>query len=801
MKQWWSYLLLLMISSPVLAQQPDTAIWKHARWIAYENIHDTAIIVPLVHGNGKKAWGPRKDILPLFRREFTVSKPLRHATAFVSGLGQYELTINGVKTGDNFLEPGWTDYRKASLYVTYDVTRQIGQGNNAIGMMLGNGFYYIPGQRYRKMTGGFGFPKMILRLQLEYADGSTEDIVSDENWKTTPSPIYFSSIYGGEDYDATLEQQGWDMPGFDARQWKRALVATPVPLVAQVGPSIHWAARWSNPRSWTSGKTTVYDFRQNTAGIPLISVWGNKGDTVRIRPAELINPDSTVYQQASGSPYYLTYILKGSTKDKPETWHPRFTYYGQRYMQVECIPVISGKLAPVVAEIINQSVTSAGPKIGSFRCSNELFNKTDSLIDHAITSNTVSVFTDCPHREKLGWLEQTYLMGPSVAYNYDVAAHNRKTVFDMQQAQYQDGKVPEIAPEFTQFTPPFDESPEWGSASVIVPWNNYRWYGDKATLAASYEMMQGYVAYLQGRSINNIISHGLGDWFDIGPERPGVSQMTKMGITATATYYYDLTIMVKVATLLKKKQDAAKYARQAVQVKAAFNKAFFDPVRLKYDSASQTANAMALYMDLVPAGKRNAVLNALITDIRTRNNALTAGDIGYRYVLQALQQSDKNDVIFDMNSRDDVPGYGFQIKHGATALTESWQAYEFVSNNHFMLGHLMEWFYAGVAGIQQSEESAGFRHIVIKPSPVGDLKWATCNYGSPSGTIVSNWEKTADAFNLTVEIPFGADAMICIPVKPGTTVTKNGERLKKVVVKNGRTLIPVSSGKYVFTVQ
>lgn len=780
-----------------LLQEAD---WKGAKWIAYENIPDSAVIVPHVHLNGKKAWGPRRDVLPMFRREFTVRKPLKAAVAFVSGLGQFEMSINGVKTGDAFLEPGWTDYRRAAQYVTYEVTQQLKPGANAIGILLGNGFYYIPGERYRKMTGGYGYPKMILRLQLQYTDGTSEDVVTDERWQTAASPLYFSGIYGGEDYDAQREQEGWNRPGFPADGWKSALPTTPAPLVAQINTPVRKTTRYEVQKSWQLHDTTVYDFGQNTAAVPSIVVWGNKGDTVRLFPGELVNADGAVNQKATGAPYILTYVLKGSTAAAPETWQPRFTYYGYRYIQVVRIPKEAGAKRPALVKISNEAISAAGSRSGSFSCSNELFNKIYQLIDHAITSNTVSVFTDCPHREKLGWLEQTYLMGPSVSYNYHIAPHYRKAIFDMQHAQYPDGKIPEIVPEFTRFTPPFDESPEWGSAAVIVPWNNYRWYGDLRTLEESYPMMQQYVAYLQGRSKGHIVSHGLGDWFDIGPQRSGFSQMTKMGITATATYYYDLSIMARVAALLHKSADAARYRQLAAQVKAAFNKSFFDPQRMQYDTASQTANAMALYMDLAPADKRAAVLNALVTDIRTRNNALTAGDIGYRYVLQALQAGDRNDVVFDMNSRDDVPGYGFQIRHGATALTESWQAYEFVSNNHFMLGHLMEWFYSGLAGIQQAAHSAGFRHIVIKPAPVGDISWVKCNYASAAGLIRVEWKKSAEAFELNVEIPPNTQATICLPAKAGAVVKQNGRRLSKAAIQNGRIAVPVGSGKYLFTV-
>lgn len=354
----------------------------------------------------------------------------------------------------------------------------------------------------------------------------------------------------------------------------------------------------------------------------------------------------------------------------------------------------------------------------------------------------------------------------------------------MMNAQHEDGLIPEISPEFTKFTPPFDESPEWGSAAIILPWYNYQWYGDKQTLLEAYNMMKGYISYLKSKAKDNILSHGLGDWYDIGPNRPGVSQMTKMGITGTATYYYDLTIMMKVAKLLNKISDAKAFEQMAGEVKRSFNQHFFDKQNLKYDSASQAANAMALFMDLVEPQYKNAVVEALIKDIRSRNNALTAGDIGYRYVLRALEDAGRSDVIFDMNNRDDVPGYGYQLKHGATALTESWQAYPSVSNNHFMLGHLMEWFYGGLCGIKQANDGVAYNKIEIRPQPVGDITNAEASFHCPYGWIKSKWTKTGNSFELNVTIPANTTATIYLPkndkyIQP----LKVGSGIYKYVVK------------------
>ncbi len=738
--------------------------WKDAVWIGYDVLPDTLIIVPHIHGNGKKALGKRPDILPLLRKEFTVSKKVKDATMFICGLGQFELSINGQKTGDHFLDPGWTKYDKHALYVPFDVTQQLQPGNNAIGVMLGNGFYYIPSERYRKMTGAYGYPKMICRLVIQYTDGSEENIVSDASWKTAPGPIIFSSIYGGEDYDATKEQPGWDKPNFEDTSWQTAVITIgPPELNAQTAEPVKVMAELlAIHETKIRDSVWVYDCNQNMSGIPQITVEGKRGDTIKIIPAELLNDDGTANQKGSGSPHYYLYVLKGSGK---ETWRPRFTYYGYRYLQVENATAIKeeSNLLPFVHDIKFLHTSNAAERVGRFQSSNELFALTNNLIDWSIKSNMASVFTDCPHREKLGWLEEAHLVGSSVRYNYDIAALCKKVIRDMQMSQTPEGLVPEIAPEFVQFTEPFRDSPEWGSNCILLPWYMYEWYGDKQVLEESYPMMQRYIKYLQTKDSAGLLKQGLGDWYDIGPNRPGLSQNTPQGLTATAFYYYDLNMMSRIANLLGKRQDKYSYYLKSALVKVAFNQKFFNHAAKQYGTGSQTANAIAVYMELVNPKDKAAVIANIVKDIRNRNNALTAGDIGYRYLLRVLDDAGRSDMIFDMNNRSDVPGYGYQLAKGATALTESWQALPSVSNNHFMLGHILEWFYSGLGGIRQAPDDVGFRNIEIRPQPVGNVTSAKASYLSPYGEIKSAWINTGNTFKLEVTIPPNTKAAIYLP--------------------------------------
>ncbi|PWK27633.1 alpha-L-rhamnosidase-like protein [Arcicella aurantiaca] len=779
--------------------------WKGASWIAFEKLEDSLInALPNDNIKDKHLYN---NILPMFRKDFLTKKTIEKATMFISGLGHFELSLNGKKVGDHFLDAGWTKYDKQALYVSFDLTKELQKGKNTLGVMLGNGFYYIPAVkgRYRKLKVQYGYPKMICRLKIQYKDGSSEDILSDTSWKTAPSPTTFSSIYGGEDYNANLEQTDWNSPNFDDKTWKNALVVDGVPkLNSQMAAPLKVMETFSPTKQNTlSSGDLVFDLGQNFSGIINIKVQGNKGDSVKIYPAELLNADGSTNQKASGSPYFFTYILRGNGI---EEWTPKFTYYGFRYLQVKGAVFNDNsnlKSKPNLLSIKGLHTRNSAETIGDFTCSNELFNKTNTLIDWAIKSNMVSVFTDCPHREKLGWLEELHLVGASVRFGYDVQNLFKKSVSDMNYSQLPNGLIPEISPEYVKFdygNGMFRDSPEWGSSSIIVPWYLYQWYGETQILEDAYPMMKKYIDYLGTKAQKNILSQGLGDWFDLGPNRPGVSQLTPMGVTGTAIYYYDLQIMEKIALLLHKKTEAESYRILAMEVKKSFNETFFNKETKHYATGSQTANAMAIYMNLVEPTHKKDVLENLIKDIKSRNNALTAGDIGYRYVLRVLEDEGRSDVIFEMNNRSDVAGYGYQIAQGATALTESWQALPTVSNNHFMLGHIMEWFYSGLAGIKQDESATAFKKIIIKPQVVGDVTFAKANYLSPYGKIVSDWTKKGDHFSLKVEIPANTTATIYLPTTTKSKVLVNGEIVKKSNFQEDKTLLNIGSGEYLFEV-
>ena len=772
----------------------------------YEGLTDNV----LVNAVEPKHTGPQSLLL---RREFAVPSQIKRAVVHVSGLGQYEMTINGSKVGNDLLTPGWTDYRNTILYNTYDVTAQIKQGGNAIGLLLGNGMYSVEKHkgRYIKFEGWLGSKKVIAQLEIEYTDGKRDIIATDEKWTTHDGPITFSNVYGGEDFDARLVQKGWDRADFSGEQWANAVPAKSpggkLQGISVANPPIRTFETFK-PISSTQIKpgVTVYDMGQNASVMPRITVKGPAGSSVKITPGENLHADGTVNQHSGGGPSYWLYTLSGNGS---ESYFSKFFYRGSRYQQVELIPAKGTSELPVVEQIESVMVHADVPVIGTFETSNDLFNRIWALVRWAQRSNTFSVLTDCPHREKLGWLEEDHLNGPSLRYNFDMSGLFAKAMNDMADAQQPNGFVPNIAPEYVKFggnndLNPFRNSPEWGSAFILVAWQQYLFNGDVALLRKHYDAMTRYVAYLDTKAKDHILDFGLGDWYDIGPKPPGKSQLTPIALTATAIYYEDVTVLAKTAKMLGKEDDEKKYTQQAREIRQAFNAKFFDEKTRTYASNSQTSNAMPLVLDIVAPEHRQAVVDAIVKDIRDRGNALTAGDVGYRYLLRALADNGRSDVIYDMNNQSERPGYGMQLARGATSLAEAWDANPASSLNHFMLGQINEWFFHDLAGIQPDPTSPGFNKFIIKPAIVGDLKWVKCTYNSVRGMIAVDWKHDETGVTINVTVPPNTSAIVYVPAGKSKVTTINGKVAAQVLSAkaigsiDNCSVFEVGSGSYTF---
>ncbi len=745
----------------------------------------------------------------LLRRELAVRPGLARALAYVCGLGYYEMTLNGRRVGEDLLTPGWTKYDKTCLYDTYDVTPFLAPGRNAAGILLGNGFFNVKAGRYTKYKGSFGPIRAIGLLRLEYADGSVDYCGTDDSWKTHAGPITFSCIYGGEDFDARLVQArlrtgpaSTTRIGRGSGQYDRGRAAC-LRGTSAAAPPIR-AFETLKPVSIRAlgPSRSVYDLGQNAPIMLRLAVRGPAGSSVRVTPAELLNADGTVDRRSSGGgECYWQYTLAGRGE---ELYQSKFFYHGSRYLQAEFRPAAPGGPLPEIISLEGIVVHSSSAPVGDFACSNDLFNKIRTLVRWAQRANMMSLLTDCPHRERLGWLEQYHLNGPSLRYEWDLARLFAKGMTDMADSQLANGLVPDIAPEYTVFSGGFRDSPEWGAAYVIVPWQQYLWTGDIELLRRHFDGMKRYVEYLASKADGHILSHGLGDWYDIGPKPPGYAQLTPIALTATAFYYQDARILADAAALIGRADEAKDYGKQAADIRDAFNRKFLDARTGVYATGAQAAQAIPLVMGLVPEESRAAAAEALVKDVRSRGNALTAGDVGFRYLLRALADAGRSDVIFDMNAQSDKPGYGYQLKKGATSLTEAWDAGPESSQNHFMLGHIMEWFYGDLAGIRGSIDGPGFKKIIIQPSPVGDLRWARGSLETVRGRIESDWKIEGGTFFLKIIIPANTTARVHVPVAPGGAVLEGGrtaeksKAIKAIGLINGRSVFEIGSGRYVF---
>ncbi len=752
----------------------------------------------------------------LLRREFSVKPGLKRALAFVSGVGIYELGFNGKKAGEDLLAPGWTNFDETILYRTEDVTALLAEGANAATMELGNGMYHVVRRnRFAKFTGSFGPLRAVLHLRLEYADGSTEVVGTDETWSTDPGPVTFNGIFSGEDHDARKEPKGWREAGFDDSAWPKAVAVNRPAFVLKAHSRDSEPLRVIETRKPVSVRelkpgVTLYDFGQNTSFMPRIRVSGPAGSTVKMTPGEVVNEDGTIDRGTMGGAHRgSAWWQYTKATDGEETWFPKFYYVGSRYLYTEFIPAKDGGEQPKLESVEMAIVHANAEPLGRFETSNTLFNRIRDLVRWAQRSNMVSVLTDCPHREKLGWIEQFHLNGPSIRYEFDTARIFTKAMWDMAEAQTEEGLIPNIAPEYTKFKNAFRNAAEWGAAFILVPWQQYQFTGDTELLRAHYGRMQRYFAFLESRTKDGLLHDGLGDWYDLDINKKGRAGLTPAPITATAFLFHDAEMLAQIAELLGKKDDAAMYAEKAKTIHARYQQEFLKADTGTYATNSQASNALALGLNIAESQARESVLAALVKDVEERGYA-TAGDIGFRYLLRSLADAGRSDVVAKLINQDEKPGYGYQIKQGATALPESWNASRGASHNHFMLGQVIEWFYHDLAGIRPDPTAPGFKRFIVAPQLVAETTWVDASYESIHGKIAVRWERASVGAPLTVKItvPTNTTATVYLPKTGMAEIRESGRALSLAdanvrLLQNGSdyAVLSVESGSYVFEVR
>jgi len=745
---------------------------------------------------------------PLLRREFSIDGKVRRARLYLCGLGYHEARLNGAKVGDHVLDPGYTRYDRRALYVTHDVTDQLRQGQNALGVMLGNGWYNVHTVAvwYFDKAPWRAAPKLLAELRVEYDDGRTETIVTDEQWKTAPGPVVWDSIYAGESYDARQEKPGWDRPGYNDGAWEAARVVSPPAgvLSAQQMEPIR-VTQTLRPVKLTEPKPGVYlfDMGQNLSGRARLQISGPAGTEVTLKYGEKLLPDGTLDQREiavhirpfgaperpAGAPQPRfqtdTYTLKGRGT---ETWEPRFTYHGFQYVQVTGLPR-KPSLDTVHARVTHTDVRSAG----EFACSNPLLNRIQHATRWAFLSNLASIPTDCPHREKNGWTGDAHLAAEQAIYNFHPAAAYTKWIQDVAEAMRPSGELPGIVPS-SGWGYDWGNGPAWDSAFLLIPWYLYEYYGDTRILERHYDQMRQYVDYLTSRSQNGIVNIGLGDWVPPGPTAP-------VEVTSTGYYYEDARIVARAADLLGKKDDAAKYTALAERIRAAFNERFFKAETGLYSNGTQTALATALNWNLTPELHRRRVVRNLIMDVQKKGGHLDTGILGTKYLLNVLLDNGRPDVAYRVASQTTYPSWGHWIERGATTLWETWNGAD--SQNHIMFGDVSAWFYRALAGIRPA--APGFKRIRIQPQPVGDLTWARGAYDSIHGRIVSEWRLEDGRFDLTVTIPANTTAVVYVPAESAASVTEGdgpADRAKGVRFQRqegGSAVFEIGSGTYRFS--
>lgn len=746
---------------------------------------------------------------PLLRREFEVKGSVKRARAYVCGLGYHELRLNGAKVGDHVLDPGYTRYDRRALYVTHDITDQLKPGKNAVGVMLGTGWlnvhtvavWYFDQAPWRQA------PKVLAELRIEYADGTTQTIVTDESWRTAAGPVVFDSIYTGESYDARKEIAGWDAPGFNDRGWEAAkVVSAPGGIISAQQNEPIKITRTIAPVKVSEPKPGVYlfDMGQNLSGHALLSVTGPAGTQVTMKYGERLHPNGTLDQhdiaihlrpfntpgRAVGSPIprFQTdvYTLKGGG---PETWEARFTYHGFQYVEVTGLP---SKPSPrtVQARVTHTAVRPAG----DFTCSNPLLNKIQEATLWAYVSNLASIPTDCPHREKNGWTGDAHLAAEQAIYNFHPAATYTKWIQDLADEMRPTGELPGIVPS-SGWGYEWGNGPAWDSAYLLIPWYLYEYYGDTGILARHYRQMRRYVDYLTSRSKDGIVNIGLGDWVPPGKTAP-------VDVTSTGYYYADARIVARAAEILGKTEDARKYAALAESIKAAFNKKFLNPETGVYSNGTQTAFATPLNWDLVPAEQRKRVVDHLVAEVEKKGNHLDTGILGTKYLLNVLLDNGRADVAYKVATQTTFPSWGLWIEQGANTLWEDWKGTD--SRNHIMFGDISAWFYRALAGIRP--DAPGFKRIRIQPQIVGDLTWARASYDSIHGRIASDWKIENGRLHLAVTIPANTTATVYVPAGENAAVTEGGkpvekaEGVKLLRREPGAAVYEVGSGTYRFTV-
>jgi alpha-L-rhamnosidase len=755
-----------------------------------------------------------KTPLPLLRRAFTLRGQVRQARAYVTSHGLYELTLNGQRVGDQVLAPGWTSYNRRLQYQTYDVTKLLRRGANAVGAMVGNGWYrgQLAWEGHRNIYGDrLG---LLLQIHVTYADGREEILASDAQWKAATGPVLSSEIYDGEIYDARLEKAGWAEPGYDDAAWSPVSLANHRKdhLVAPAGPPVRRTQELKPVKVFrTPGGDLVADMGQNMVGWVRLAAEGPAGKTITLRHVEVLDKSGNVYTaNLRGAAQMARYTLAGRGR---EVFEPRFTFFGFRYVVVDGYP---GELTP--GALTGIVVHSDMRGTGAFETSNAMINQLQSNIVWGQKGNFVDVPTDCPQRdERLGWTGDAQVFARTAAFNMDVAGFFTKWLADVAADQMEDGRIPHVVPNVLGGSGSGRPggAAGWGDAAVIIPWTMYLTYGDVRVLERQYPSMARWVEFQRTRAGEDLVWDGdphFGDWLAFASnasDYPGAT--TGKDLVATAFFAHSTDLMSRIAGILGKEDDASRYRELLSKIKEAFVHEFVTSTA-RVGENTQTAYVLALHFDLLPENMRERAAARLAGDVRTRGH-LTTGFLGTPYLCHVLTRYGYLDLAYHLLNRKEYPSWLYPVTQGATTIWERWDGLKpdgtfqdpgMNSFNHYAYGAIGDWMYRVVAGVEIDPAAPAYRHVVIRPRPGGGFTRASAAHETLYGRVASAWETTAAGLELHVTVPPNARATVWVPAASASLVTEDGKPLATgagiaAVRQDGAAVVvEVGSGEYRF---
>lgn len=741
--------------------------------------------------------GPLPQPAALLRREFAVQKQIQRARAYVTALGAYEMFLNGQRVGPYVLTPGFTQFEKRVQYQTYDVTKLLTTGQNTAAATLGAG-WFGSGMSWTAQHFKLLPPTRFLgQIEIDYSDGTRDTITTDSSWKAGESPILHSEIYAGETYDARLERPGWNRSGFDDASWTSAVVYAPYEgsLSSQIDipPRVVLTIRPERMMVQPDG-AYVFDMGQNMVGWVALKAKGPAGTRVRLRFAEILNADGSIYTtNLRNADAVDTYTLRGGDE---ETFTPRFTFHGFRYVEMTGYP---GK--PTLADISGQVVSSlAGDPTATVTTSSELVNKMWTLGIWGQRSNFLSIPTDCPQRdERLGWMADAAVFWRTGSYNFDIAAFTHKWMRDVTDAQLPNGAFTNVSPNIG--VGEFEGAPGWGDAGVIVPWTTWMQYGDRAVIERNWNAMERWMKFINDSNPDFIRKRSVGpnfaDWLAPDPSTP-------KDLVDTAYWALIADMMSQMAHAIGKEDDAKLYADVYSKIRTAFQQAY-----VKEDgtvgSGSQTSYVVALHMKLIPPGLEASAVDKLVKNIQAHDGHLTTGFLGTPYLLFSLGNHGQIDLAYQLLLTETYPSWGYMIKKGATTWWERWNGDTgdpaMNSYNHYAFGSVVAWVYQAVAGIDTTSSGVGFHEMTIHCHPNARLTSARGAYDSAYGKVTTDWNGGATGpFTLKVTIPANTTAKVVLPEIPNARVTQDGKAVG-VQEESGQRFLRIGSGSYQFEVK